>query len=155
MRPMRRKDRQVSSEDAVMFLKSANYGTLGMVTSDNMPYVVPVNYVYMNDAIYIHCANSGFKLDNIAYNPNVCFNAVAFEENDEPNFTTRFDSVTVFGKAEICENKEEVLIEFVKRFSPNYHEAGLEEIRMFSKATTILKVSIDHITGKSSKENKQ
>ena len=54
-------------------LSSANIGRLATKGRDGFPYIVPVNFVSMDKAIYFHCAPEGEKLDNIAVDPRVCF----------------------------------------------------------------------------------
>ena len=41
---MRRKDRQVSDEEAMAYLKAAEYGVLSTVGPDGEPYGVPLTY---------------------------------------------------------------------------------------------------------------
>ena len=38
-----------------------------------MPYVVPVNFGYKDDCLYIHSSLQGLKMDILRVNANVCF----------------------------------------------------------------------------------
>ena len=46
---MRRKDRQVSDEEAMAYLKAAEYGVLSTVGPDGEPYGVPLTYAVEED----------------------------------------------------------------------------------------------------------
>ena len=54
-------------------LRREAWGCLGLCTPEGAPYVVPVNYAYVEGKILFHCALEGQKLDCIRANPNVCF----------------------------------------------------------------------------------
>lgn len=58
---MRRKDREISKQEAMAILRTAEYGTLSIASLDGIPYGIPLNYCVMNDAIYLHCAVNGKK----------------------------------------------------------------------------------------------
>ena len=55
-REMRRKDRQVTQEEALKILKKAEYGILATSDEQNLPYGVPLSYAYEDHCIYFHCA---------------------------------------------------------------------------------------------------
>lgn len=73
MPSVRRKDREISSREAVALLDCAEYGILSTADRDGQPYGVPMSYAYQNGCIFFHCALAGHKLDNLAANPNVSF----------------------------------------------------------------------------------
>ncbi|MDF2839594.1 MAG: transporter, partial [Clostridia bacterium] len=72
-REMRRKDRQVSQDEALDILKKGEYGILSTSDAQNIPYGVPMSYAYADKYIYLHGATVGQKLDNIKANPKVSF----------------------------------------------------------------------------------
>lgn len=68
IKKMRRKDRQLSDNETKEILDKGEYGILSTI-GDEYPYAVPVNYVLVDDAIYIHgTCESGQKYDNIKKN---------------------------------------------------------------------------------------
>ncbi len=73
MKKIRRKDRKISTDEAIDLLKKCEYGVLSTVDSDGQPYGIPLSYVYKDDCIYFHCARVGYKLENIKDNPRVSF----------------------------------------------------------------------------------
>lgn len=54
------------------FLERAQTGFLGL-TTDDIPYVVPLNYYWSNGAVYFHGAAEGRKITMIDRNPRACF----------------------------------------------------------------------------------
>lgn len=79
----------LNKREIIDLLESQVFGRLGC-HADGETYVVPVNYVYRNDAIYAH-TGQGKKLDMLRKNPKVCFQV------DEISDTFRWKSVIVWG----------------------------------------------------------
>lgn len=153
-RKMRRSDRQLNTEDALSILEHGEYGIFSTVCTDGYPYSVPVSYTYFNQCIYFHCAkNAGLKLKNIGNNANVCFTVVGKTELLPAKFSTRYESVILFGKARIlAENeKKEPLLKLVEKYSPDFMEAGREYVEKSAFKTDIVEISIESITGKGRK----
>jgi nitroimidazol reductase NimA-like FMN-containing flavoprotein (pyridoxamine 5'-phosphate oxidase superfamily) len=168
-REIRRKEKQLTTEECIKILTKAEYGTLATMGVDGFPYAVPVNYVYHNKSIYFHCATVGHKLDNIGNCSNVSFNvvtdvwvvplipdAVSNESELRINgFDTNFNSVIIFGKAKEIfeEEKMDGLGAFLKRFLnvnhyDKYKEAGFKYIERLRGKTKLIKIEIVHMTGK-------
>lgn len=150
MREMRRKDKAVSLEEAKEILNKYDVGTLSTVDEEGQPYGIPVNYVYMEDKIYFHCALEGYKLDNIKANNKVCFSVFGGNEIIPQRFTTTYESVLVFGKAEVADEAEklEALKYIIERLSPGFEKEGIEYITKSSNATLVVKINIEGISGK-------
>ena len=53
-------------------LREETIGYLGLAM-DGRPYVVPLNYGYLEGKILFHCAWTGQKLDYLRANPQECF----------------------------------------------------------------------------------
>lgn len=70
----RMKMHQLTDKEAERLLLECLTGTFATVNSDGTPYNVPVHYVFLNHAIYIHGLPAGQKISNLKANPNVCFN---------------------------------------------------------------------------------
>ena len=157
-RDLRRKDRQITTEEAFKLLENAEYGVLSTVNPDGTPYGIPLNFVLDNNKIYFHCASVGKKLDNIAGNNNVSFVVVGFTEPvaEEQSYSSYYESAFVSGKANIIENPEEkrsILHILTKKYFP-------EKMDMFEKSisggalerTTVAAIEIECITGKAKKK---
>ncbi|SHI97127.1 pyridoxamine 5'-phosphate oxidase family protein [Lutispora thermophila] len=154
-RKMRRIDKAMDEGTALELLKRCEYGVVSTVGSDGYPYGVPVNYAYKDNVIYFHCATEGHKLDNIMENPKASFCIVGNTELIPSKFSTKYESVIAFGKASIVEDdneKREALREIIKKYSPDYIESGEKYIANDSKKANIVKIEIEHMTGKKAKE---
>ncbi|MGL4655332.1 MAG: pyridoxamine 5'-phosphate oxidase family protein [Sarcina sp.] len=151
MRKMRRKDREVSKESAIEILKNGEFGVLSSVGVDNQAYGVPLSYVYLNDAIYFHCAKEGQKIDNINANSKVSFCVVGKTEIKPEQFSTNYESVIILGEASFAKDteKQEALIEILNKYSKEYLAQGEEYIKRVGDKIFVIKISIEEITGKS------
>ena len=149
-REMRRKDRELKNDEAIEILKNNTYGVLSTVSENGYPYGVPISYVFFNNSIYFHGAIKGHKLDNISNNNKVSFCVVGHTQILPDEFSTKYESVIVFGKAiEVYdEEKNTVLLEIINKYSADFIEQGKEYIQKASKATKVIKINIEHISGK-------
>lgn len=149
MRNARDTNKQVTSSDAKQMLEQGEYGVLSTVDKAGQPYGVPLNYIILDNAIYLHCALEGHKLENIADNSNVCFTIINYSEIVPGSFTANYESVIVFGKAIVTGEQEKIamLTELVKKYSPDFQEKGMKVIDAFKDKCTVIRISIDHLTG--------
>lgn len=150
MKSMRRVDRQMAESEAKELLGRGEYGVLAVIDEDGRPYGVPLNYVYFNDAVYIHCALQGKKLSAIEANPQACFTVVGNTQVLSDQFATNYESVIVFGSASVVDaaEKEKALEAIIQRYSADFLEAGHAYIEKFRAATQVVKISVELITGK-------
>lgn len=73
---MRREHSEITDRVEIeRILASTTIGRMATHGADGYPYITPVNFVFHEGNIYFHCALRGEKLDNIAANPKVCFEA--------------------------------------------------------------------------------
>ncbi|MCM8711786.1 pyridoxamine 5'-phosphate oxidase family protein [Clostridium sp. SYSU_GA19001] len=149
-REMRRKDRELNRAEAIEILKCCEYGILSTVSENGYAYGVPVSYVYENNSIYFHSAVEGHKLDNIKNSNKVSFCVVGQTTVLPEKFSTKYESVVVFGKAiEVTgEEKTIALLALVNKYSPEYIEKGKEYIKNAGQKTKLIKINIEYISGK-------
>ena len=150
MQSIRRKDREISTQEAAELLASAEYGTLSTVGKDGQPYGVPLNYAYNNGCIYFHCALSGQKLDNITDNPRVSFCVVGTTKILPEKFGTEYESAVAFGIASEIFGKERynALILLLEKYCQDFIEEGKQYIEAKDKVTRVFKIEVSHISGK-------
>ncbi|MBN2342839.1 MAG: pyridoxamine 5'-phosphate oxidase family protein [Deltaproteobacteria bacterium] len=150
MIPMRRHKRAISSEAAYELLHKGEYGILSTVNDNGQPYGVPLNYCVLNDRVYFHCAADGHKLSNLNGNPKASFCVVGDTELLPDKFSTKYESVIVFGITnEVTGDEKQAALEaLIKKYSPNFHDEGLAYIKSSSSQTRLFGMSIDSITGK-------
>lgn len=149
-RPLRRKDRQMSEHEALELLKLGEYGVLSTCDSDGHPYGVPLSYYLDDTAIYFHSAPEGHKLDNLAANSRASFCVLGKTEVIPEKFSTRYESVIVFGQVTEVEGEEKLqgLEGLVNKYCPDHHEKGMQYIARDASKTRVFKLSIASICGK-------
>jgi uncharacterized protein len=148
---MRNSKRQISEGESLAILEAGEYGVLSTIGEDGYPYGVPVSYVLIDRSIYFHCATEGAKLSNIRNNNKVSFSVVGNTEVIPDKFTTKYESAIVFGKAEEINDKEEkekVLMNIAEKYSKSFLEEGKAYISRAVDKTSIVKINIEHISGK-------
>lgn len=152
-RGLRRQDRQIKNNETIDIIEKANYGVLSTVDDYGQPYGVPLNYVYAKGALYFHCAMEGYKLDNLKNNSKVSFCIVGHENVLPDKFSTDYESVIIFGRAEEVfeDEKNMALLGLIDKYSSDYMEKGKEYIKKLEGRTKVIKVNVEHISGKARK----
>jgi nitroimidazol reductase NimA-like FMN-containing flavoprotein (pyridoxamine 5'-phosphate oxidase superfamily) len=148
---MRRIDRALSESESREIMARADHGFLATVSEDGWPYAVAVNHVLAGNLLYLHCALSGHKLDNIAHDERVCFSAVASAEIIPEKVTTHYKSAILFGRASVVEDpaeKRRALELLGQRFCAGFMPQVEEEIRQDGPKTIVVRIQIERITGK-------
>lgn len=150
-RVMRRRDRLIEDGEVRGIIEAGEHGVLSTYGADGYPYGVPVNYAYDGEKIYFHCAaGEGHKLENIAYNPKVCFTVVGKTEILPDKFGTLYESAIAFGTASRAGNEEKrmALELIIDKYSAEYKENGLKYIDKLIEKTDIFVISVERLTGK-------
>ncbi|WP_187373152.1 pyridoxamine 5'-phosphate oxidase family protein [Bacillus rubiinfantis] len=113
------------------FLSEARTGYLGL-TDGEFPYVVPLNFVWLNGALYFHGAAHGRKIDLIQANPNCCFTvAEDFGTMVSPipaKTDTAYMSVMLFGKLDRVTDLSEAtaaMQAMLDKYVPGYYDKSL------------------------------
>lgn len=146
---MRRKDRQLSEQDARQILERGEYGILSTADKDGIPYGVPLNYAYQDGIIYFHCAKDvGLKAANIAAQPKVCFTVVGNTEVLPEKFATKYESAVVFGTARRAADKRIGLTLLQKKYSPEFTEEGIQYIEQSLSHVEVYEIKVEGLTGK-------
>jgi uncharacterized protein len=149
-RKLRRLDRALSEERAKAILTDGEYGILSTASKEGQPYGVPLSYGYTGDSIYFHCALEGHLIDNIRENDKVSFCVVGKTQVLPEKFSTRYESVIVFGRVSevIGDEKHNGLLELVKKYSSGFIKEGSQYIKNDSGKTRVYKIAIESMTGK-------
>ena len=150
-RPMRRNRQQLSREECERILGRCTSGVLALTGDGGYPYAVPLSYVYADGTIIFHSAVQGHKVDAIRRDNRCSFCVIEQDEIRPAEFTTYFRSVIAFGRIQILEaadEKVQALSLLGRRYSPN-DEAGLQhEIDKSLDHVMLLRLDIEHISGK-------
>ncbi len=145
----------------VEVLNSAEYGVLALC--DTKPYAVPVNFVYLNDAVYFHGSPKGKKMRILAQSKAVSFN-VTVESNLIPSYFSSdsdlacpasafFKSVIIDGTAEIIDSlaeKRKAFTAMMQKLQPEGKYKPLEDSEYDKQLSVvaIVKILVQEMTAK-------
>lgn len=97
------------AEECEALLRRSEVLRLGMFDDDG-PYVVPVNFGYDGERIYVHGPRDGRRVDILSEGARLCFEVDEGEivRGETPcSFSSRFRSVIGYGTARLLESDEE------------------------------------------------
>jgi nitroimidazol reductase NimA-like FMN-containing flavoprotein (pyridoxamine 5'-phosphate oxidase superfamily) len=148
-----RKGRGMDLDAITDLLNKAPVGRLATISPDGTPYVLPVNFAFEGDRIYIHCALEGMKLDNIRANAKVGFETdeliELYSSKEKPcNCGCYYRSVVARGKAAIVDDREKkvhALLLLVEKYAGKEH--GEMPADIIDK-TCVVEIIVDEISGK-------
>lgn len=150
-REMRRKRQQLSTEKCLEILKRATAGTLALLGDGDYPYAVPISYVYANNCLFFHSALSGHKIDAINKHGKASFSVIDKDEVHGDEYTTYFRSIIAFGRIKVLSDPAEKLAAtqmLGRKYNPNQEEALQREIEKGFDRMLIIRMDIEHLTGK-------
>lgn len=151
----RTKTHLLTKEQIDSLLLKLEVGRFGTIDRDGFPYVLPMHFVYFDNAIYMHGLAKGKKLDNLKLNQNVCFEVdemigLLYEGVSDPcDVNTEFNSVIIKGKASLLDSfdeKQKALKSIVAKFTPHLLDKELPEKMI--KATAVIKIDILKCAGR-------
>jgi hypothetical protein len=149
-----------SKERIIKFLSSQQTGRIASIDKSGFPQIIPMNFVFINDTVYMHSHIRGEKLDNIRRNQKVGFEvdkSLEFlpsyfsDPTDASLADTLYISVVIKGNASIVSNKEEKTIALnglMKKYQP---EGGYEPIKPdmnVLKGVEVIKIVPESLRGK-------
>lgn len=153
-RKMQKPERQLSPADTLALLKRGDHGTLSVLGDDGYPYATPVNYIVMNDKVYLHSAPYGYKIDCLQRDSKCCFSAIISTHTVPSKITAAFESIILTGQAVFVEDRAEkqaALETFVTQRCPGYEEVGFQMIEKLFDKTAVLRLDPVSLTGKAYK----
>ncbi len=149
-REMRRVRQQLSNAESMAVLKDGKTGVLGVCGDQGYPYTVPVNYVYADGKIYIHCSKTGHKLDAIYRDNKVSFCVIDRDDILAEKLTTRYRSVILFGRAKIVEGEKDIrhaALLLGLKYCRDSQTVNAEIKREWGRFCCV-EIVIEHMTGK-------
>jgi len=126
---------------------------IGVVTPDNMPYVLPMNFGFDNDVIYLHSAPSGKVIACLEQNPNICItfstdHQLAFQHPQVAcSYRMKSKSVVAMGRVSFVADMEEKRIA-LNIIMKQYSEKEFQYSDPAVRNVKIWKVPVDEITCK-------
>ncbi|KFM14276.1 Pyridoxamine 5'-phosphate oxidase protein [Marine Group I thaumarchaeote SCGC AAA799-O18] len=149
-----------SKEKIIEFLSSQQTGRISSIDENGYPQIIPMNFVFINEVIYMHSHIRGEKLDNIRRNKKVGFEvdkSLEFlpsyfsDPADASLADTLYISVVIKGNGSIVSDKEEkttALNGLIKKYQP---EGGYEPIKPemeVLKEVEVIKIVPESLRGK-------
>ncbi len=152
---------EIKSLDKIReFMSKEHVGRIASIDENGYPQIIPMNFAFVYDAVYMHSYPKGEKLDNILRN-----NKVGFEVDKELEFLpsyfshptdasqadTLYISVVIKGKATLVEDDDEKTIglnALMKKYQP---EGGYEPIKsgdLVLDEVAVIKVVPESLKGK-------
>ncbi len=133
--------RSLNQDETRALLNEAPIGRLGCVV-DGGPYVVPVNYVFHDDSIYVHSL-PGRKIKALRANPRVCLQV------DDIQDAYHWRSAIAFGRYEEVSDDGErrrAMRRLLARFP---HLTPVESVPVHDGQSSVIlfRIRIDQMTG--------
>lgn len=115
-----------------------------------------MNFYYSQEEgkIYFHGAAVGHKADALKKDDRVCFTVYGNEMVKEEPWTPFLQSVVVFGRCRILEDRNRT-IDLVRQIAKKYYpdDALIEgEIAQSGRAVQVYEITIEHLSGKEIQE---
>lgn len=149
-RKMRRYKQEINEQECVDILEEQPRGVLAVFGENGYPYAFPMDYIYISEKLYFHCAKEGHKTDAITSNNKVSFCVMDEGYTKEGEWPLNIRSVVIFGSIKRIDDATEIL-EITRQLGLKYYpsiESVEEEIQKSITKLLILELSIDHMTGK-------
>lgn len=149
-----------SYEKIKEFLNDEHVGRISSIDVNGFPQIIPMNFVFLNDAIYMHSHVKGEKLDNISNNDKVGFESDReleflpsyFEDPHNASLAdTLYISVVIKGIASFVSDRSEktlALNGLMKKYQPEGNYDPLESKMRVLDAVSVIKVTPKSLHGK-------
>ena len=149
-----------SYEKIKQFLNEEHVGRMSSIDVNGFPQIIPMNFVFRNDAVYMHSHVKGEKLDNISKN-----NKVGFEADRELEFLpsyfedphnaaladTLYISIVIKGTASFVSSREEktmALNGLMEKYQPEGFYDPLKSDMRVLDAVSVIKIIPQKLYGK-------
>ena len=149
-----------SPEKIREFLSDEHVGRIASIDKDGYPQVIPMNFAFVNNTIYMHSYLRGEKLDNITRDDKVGFEVDRELEflpsyfshpTDASQADTLYISVVIKGKASLVQDYEEKslgLNSMMKKYQPEGNYEPLQKDDLVLDEVAVIKIIPESIRGK-------
>jgi len=152
---------QIKSYEKIKeFLNEEHVGRISSIDKNGFPQIIPMNFVFQNDVVYMHSHVKGEKLDNISKNDKIGFETDReleflpsyFEDpNNAALADTLYISVVIKGIGVFVTDREEkafALNGLMAKYQPEGQYDPIESNMKVLDAVSIIKVIPQTIHGK-------
>ena len=149
-----------SFEKIKEFLNEEHVGRISSIDKNGFPQIIPMNFVFLNDVIYLHSHVKGEKLDNISRNNKVGFEADReleflpsyFEDPYDASLAdTLYISVVIKGIGSfVIDRKEKTLAlnGLMEKYQPEGQYDPIKSDMQVLDIVTVIKITPQSIHGK-------
>ena len=155
-RELSRKNKAISYEKCIKILDEELRGVLSVIGDNGYPYGMPMNHYYNAEdgAIYFHQGLGGHRLDSVLRDAKASYCVIDKGIEEFNDGVKTFESVIVFGTLEVIDDLKKV-IDITTKLSYKFTsdtEHIKREIECFAEKTLLLKLTIEHVSGKRVRE---
>ena len=149
-----------SKNKIIEFLNQESTGRIGSVDENGFPQIIPMNFVFLEDSIYMHSHVKGEKIDNIKRNSKVGFEVDKnleflpsyFSDPDDASLAdTFYISVVIKGEASLIEDNDEKILALnglMKKYQPEGKYLPMKADMPVLDHTAVIKVMPKEMNGK-------
>ena len=149
-----------SKNKIIKFLNEEDTGRISSVDEHGFPQIIPMNFVFLNDSVYMHSHIRGEKIENIKRNSKVGFEVDRnleflpsyFSDPEDASLAdTLYISVVIKGEALLVENNEEKVLALnglMKKYQPEGRYKPMDKDMDVLDATAVIKIIPKEMNGK-------
>lgn len=149
-----------SKTKIIKFLNEEDTGRISSIDEHGFPQIIPMNFVFLNDSVYMHSHIRGEKIENIKRNSKVGFEVDRnleflpsyFSDPEDASLAdTLYISVVIKGEALLVENNEEKVLALnglMKKYQPEGRYKPMDKDMDVLDATAVIKIIPEEMNGK-------
>ncbi len=149
-----------SKEKIKEFLDQEHVGRIASIDENGYPQIIPMNFVFLDDSIYMHSHTKGEKLDNVTRNDKVGFEVDReleflpsyFEHPTDASVAdTLYISVVIKGKGELIKDAQEKILALnglMKKYQPEGRYEPMAPQMPVLDEVSVIRITPDTIRGK-------
>jgi hypothetical protein len=149
-----------SKEKIIQFLNNESTGRISSIDKEGFPQIIPMNFVFLSNVVYMHSHIKGEKIENIKRNSKVGFEVDRnleflpsyFSDPEDASLAdTLYISVIIKGEATLVEDKKEkalALNGLMKKYQPEGRYKPMREDMDVLDATAVIKIIPKEMNGK-------
>ena len=149
-----------SKNKIIEFLNQESTGRIASIDKDGFPQIIPMNFVFLDEVIYMHSHVKGEKIDNIKRNSNAGFEVDKnleflpsyFSDPEDASLAdTFYISVVIKGEARIVEDRNEkvrALNGLMTKYQPEGKYVPMRPDMPVLNHTAVIKIIPNEMNGK-------
>ena len=149
-----------SKDKIIKFLSEESTGRISSIDKEGFPQIIPMNFVFLDNSVYMHSHIRGEKIENIKRNSKVGFEVDRnleflpsyFSDPDDASLAdTLYISVVIKGEAVLVEDRKEKVLALnglMEKYQPEGQYTPMREDMDVLDATAVIKVTSKKMNGK-------